>query len=347
MDKYREAVRKGVNRLEFTGKRLAGNGLSKNLGKTYCNLKLSSDKFYAFMDVFRTSNIELPINAIIYDESENIDINKICKIINFLNKTNIENIEFNLSDVALCNYNKIMSEINWEHSDKTFIRLTIDRQPTKRKINDLNIELAQGRLMIPEEKLLWFSNNTLNKLQGKVENGLIYRAKKLKEVINIYENDLEKYYNINNISDYDKVYIAYDYVKRILGIKFASSYVQTENGKQSLINPHPYYISEPLGTYLKKEGVCEGQARLIRTLLNNPDFRVDATTINGVCPLGPHAWVGIVIDDKLFGCCPTMLGPFANLQNYIPNEGDIYSKIYKRYHLDREEIEKIKKKVLK
>lgn len=347
MDKYKKVIHSGIHRVMYTAKIQPGVIYTKNIGKVHLNLRISSDRFYSIIEDFNLDKT-IPMNVEVYDETEIKNDNDIKKIILFLkelNKCNITFIRFYLSDSALFHYNEIMNKINWKHTLETQIYFTIDRNPVKEK--NLNLDLAMGKLIIPEEKLIWVSDNILSKLDNKIEYGLIYRAYKLKELINLYENDIEKYYNTSNLNDFEKTYIAYDYVKNKLNIKFPNQYIKIIDGKQILKETSPKYISEPLGTYLKREGVCEGQARLISVLLNNPNICVDASVINGMSPLGYHAWVGVNIDDKLYECCPTIKGVFANLDTYIPDKDDIYTRLYERSYLNNEEIEKIKRKILK
>ena len=132
---------------------------------------------------------------------------------------------------------------------------------------------------------------------------------------------------------------AYDFIKR--HISFASEATRMENGKQILYNPQNKFdwVSQPLGTYKHKRGVCEGQARL----LNNQYLRSNTTTINGTCPMGNHVWVGTVIDNKLFQTCLTMAGPFKDLQarNYVVDDNETYPKLYVSSSLNNEELSQI------
>ena len=60
-------------------------------------------------------------------------------------------------------------------------------------------------------------------------------------------------------------------------------------------------------------------------------MKMDTVTLSGKCNLGNHSWVGAVIDDKLFECCPTMKGPFKDLSKcgYIVDSSQMQlHKIY-------------------
>lgn len=348
MDKFDNVVRKNIYELKNSNSRLPGkvDNKSINQGKNYYILDLSYDNFNKFIN--DTNNkIDLPFNINIYDESiieNNEDLKLRINLLNKLNQLNINSINFYFSDSTLYYYNLLMNEIGWKHSDTTSIHLSLDRHPVGKKPNDLNLEIAKGKININEEKLLWLSDNTLIKLQSKVEDRIIKDAYNLKDVAKEFYKYVDNNYDVSKLSDYGKLLIAYEYVKNVLNINFASRYTTTVNGKQELINPHPSYISEPFGTYKNKEGVCEGQARLISVLLNNHFMKMDATTIGGKCNLGNHAWVGAVIDNKLFECCPTMKGPFRDLtrNGYIPNDEEIYSKIYRRSYLTDGQINQVR-----
>jgi len=352
MDKFDSIVKRNIYKFKKSDSRLPGRVdiNSINLGKNYYTLNLSYDNFDKFILENSNKKIDLAFNANIYDESiiENKkDLNIRMNLLKTLNELNINSINFYFSDNTLYYYNLLMNEINWKHSDTTLINLSLDRHPVGKKPNDLNLELAKGKLKINEEKLLWLSDNTLIKLRGKVEDRIIKDAYNLKNVSLEFYEYVDNNYDISNLLQYDKLLIAYEYVKNVLKVEFARKYTTIINGKQELINPHPSYISEPFGTYKTKEGVCEGQARLISVLLNNHFMKMDATTIGGKCNLGSHAWVGVVIDDKLFECCPTMKGPFKDLSKsgYIPNDEENYFKIYRRSYLTEKQINEVQNHV--
>lgn len=348
MDKFDNAVRKNIYKLKNSNSRLPGlvDNKSINLGKKYYILDLSYDNFNNFIFEISNNKIDLPFNINIYDEAiiqSNEDLKLRIKILNKLNQLNINNINFYFSDSTLYYYNLLMNEMGWKHSGITSIYLSLDRHPVEKKLCYLNLDIAKGKININEEKLLWLPNNKLIKLQGKVDNRILKDAYKLKNVVKEFYEYVDINYDISKLSEYGKLLIAYEYVKNVLKVKFASKYTTIVDGKQELINPHPRYISEPFGTYKNKEGVCEGQARLISVLLNNYFMEMNAITIGGKCNLGNHAWVGVVIDDRLFECCPTMKGPFRNLSKfgYIPDDEEIYQRIYRRCYLTEEQIKKV------
>ena len=349
MDKFDNAVRKNIYEFKKSDARLISQNPNYS-GKNYYRLNLSYDNFNRFALEISNMKAELPFNIVLYDESiieKNEDLQRVKRLLNKLNQLNINSIKFYLSDNTLYYYNLLMNEVNWKHSNETSIYLSIDRNPTKRKPKDLNLDIAKGKLMINEEKLLWFSDDTLVKLKDRVDQRVLNYAYHLKDVALEFYKYIDANYDIKYLSDYDKMLIAYEYIREVLKIKFAHKYTTIINNEYCLVEPRPDYISNPLGTYLNKEGVCEGQARLMRVLLNNKLLKMDAVTLEGHCPRGEHAWVGLLINDNLFECCPTMLGPFKNLANagYIINDYDVYSKVYRRNYLSEQEINKVRNHV--
>ena len=179
--------------------------------------------------------------------------------------------------------------------------------------------------MMPEESLIWVPATIIHKLEGKVAEETLKKAIKLKEIVFQYYTRLNSLYHTEEFTEFDKIWLAYDFIKR--HISFANEATRYENGRQVLYNPNNRYdfVSEPLGTYQHKKGVCEGQARFMQALLNNQYFRSDTVAINGVCPLGNHVWVGSVVNNQLYQTCLTMAGPFKDLsiKGYVPDENEV------------------------
>lgn len=308
----------------------------------YSRFDISFDKFYEFINQYLINNIQLPLLlATIYDEDTLLSqeaINLRYQFLNMINELDFKEISFRLSDSTLPIYNEIMQKIGWKHSNKTKLFMTIDRNPKERK--DLNLQSAQGKIMLPEESLIWVPSTIIHQLENKVDDDTLKKTIELKEIVFQYYMRLNSLYHIEDFTEFDKVWLAYDFIKR--HISFANEATRYENGKQVLYNPNNTFdwVSEPLGTYQHKKGVCEGQARLMQALLNNQYFRSDTVTINGVCPLGNHVWVGSVIDDKIYQTCLTMAGPFKDLQmtGYVPDDSEIYPRLYESSALSNSEL---------
>lgn len=341
MDKFKNAVRKNIYDIS-TVKVPVPEG-TKTF-KAY-RLELSYDKIYNFLMNLHNQNFVLPFYITIYDEDiiqSKEDLLARQRLLHELNKLNINSITFNLSDRALTCYNALLNELNWKHSNNTEINLTIDRNPVGKPFKELNLVLAKGKVNINEEKLMWLSDDTLIKLQGKFERRVLHDAYHLKDVAKDFNRYVENNYHANYLTEYDKVLIATEYLEN-LKISFASEHVTTRNRKMQLKPNCPTYISEPLGTYRNRNGVCQGKARLMKVLLNNYFMKMDATELVGENSHGPHSWVGIVINDRLFECCAISLKPFENYrqQKFVLSKNNVYPKIYPISYLSDSQINQL------
>ncbi len=334
MDRFSKVIT--TNKMSIEAVRPLPNRLS------YSKLDISFDKYRDFINWYLSNNNKLPLLlTTIYDEANMLsqeDINLRYQFLKLLNELDFKEISFKLSDSTLPIYNEIMKKIGWKHFDKTKLFMTIDRKPKERK--NLNLLSAQGKIMLPEESLIWVPSTIISQLQNKVDEDTLKKAIELKEIVFQYYMRINSLYHTEEFTEFDKVWLAYDFIKR--HISFASEATRMENGKQVLYNPQNKFdwVSEPLGTYKHKRGVCEGQARLMQTLLNNQYLRSNTTTINGTCPIGNHVWVGTVIDNKLFQTCLTKAGPFKDLQarNYVVDDNETYPKLYVSSSLNNEEL---------
>lgn len=317
----------------------------------YSKLDISFDKFNEFINRYLSGNIILPLlQTTIYDEdviTSQEDVNLRYQFLRKINELNFKEISFRLSDSTMPLYNAIMEKIGWKHKDKTELFMSIDRNPKERK--DLRLQSAQGKIMMPEESLIWVPSTIVHKLEGKVDEETLKKSIKLKEIVFQYYTRLNSLYHTEYFTEFDKIWLAYDFIKR--HISFANEATRYENGKQVLYNPNNKYdfVSEPLGTYQHKRGVCEGQARFMQALLNNQYLKSDTIAINGVCPLGNHVWVGSVVDNKLYQTCLTMAGPFKDLDSkgYVPDGSEVYPRIYGTSSLSNQELMQIQSRIKK
>ena len=309
---------------------------------SYSYLEISYDKFNEFINWYILNDIKLPLLEVaIYDESSILsynDINLRRHLIEVLNNQSIISISFHLSDTTLPLYNKIMSEHKWKHKNETNIFMSINRHPKERR--ELSLPLTQGKLILQEEDLIWLPLPILHQLSNIVDEQTLQKAIKLKEIARKFYLRLCEQYHVDKLSEFDKIWLVYNYLNH--NISFANEATRYVDGKQVLYNPNSIYdwVKEPLGTYIHKRGVCNGQSRLAQALLNNPYLRSDTKVINGKCPLGEHVWIGSVINDRLYQTCLTMTGPFKDLERkgYIPNDTEIYPKIYETATLSNEDL---------
>lgn len=337
MDKFSQVIT--TNKMSIEAVRPLPNRPS------YSKLDISFDRYKDFINWCLSNNNRLPLLlTIVYDETSILsqeDINLRYQFLKLLNELNFKEISFKLSNSTLPIYNEIMKKLGWKHFDKTKLFITIDRNPKERK--DLKLQSAQGRIMLPEESLIWVPSTTISQLQGKVDDDTLKKVIELKEIVFQYYMRLNGLYHIEDFTEFDKVWLAYDFIKS--HISFASEATRMENGRQVLYNPQNKFdwVSEPLGTYKHKRGVCEGQARFMQALLNNQYFKSDTVAINGVCPLGNHVWVGSVVNNQLYQTCLTMAGPFKDLgiKGYVPDVSEVYPKIYGTSSLSNQELMQI------
>lgn len=345
-DKYFTFVNQGI--YIFEEKDLPPSQRQRNTTGKYIELELSADKFTEFCNAINQKTINTNVLAVIHDEGivtnrDQLALRK--KLIKTLNKLNYINITFNLSNSTLPIYNSLMNKLDWRHKPNTTINMTIDRNPVGENTHSWNLNEAMGTVNIPEEKLIWLPDNEFTRLNGIVNKKTLEDTEKLKKVLLYLDNYLRETYYIDKMNNYDKVQLIYKFLN--MHIRHAKRYIETINEKETLKPDIPSYILEPYGTWFNKEGVSEGQARLMTILLNNPFINIDASTIKGQTPFGERTWVGIVLEDKLYQCCTTVHGPFKNLNKlgYTIEEDQIYPSIYEPAYLKDTEISKIKNRI--
>lgn len=345
MDKYQSFVK--VDRFSLAER----TPLPRSNKPKYLSLELSFDKYNEFINQTLKKGIQLPLlEANFYDEGIITSDEEFYLRYSFLkaiNELHFIDITFNLSDSTLPAYNAIMEKIGWKHNGETNLKMTIDRNPVSLERRDLRLESAQGKLLLPEEKLIWCTPAILYEIKEKVDERVLNDAIKLKEIVFDYYCRLNSLYYVEEFTDFDKIWLAYDFIKR--HISFANEAVVVRDGREWRNNPNGInnWASEPLGTYLHKKGICEGQARLMQVLLNNQYMKCDTTTINGSHPLGSHAWSGTVVDDKLYQTCLTMSNPLKQLEKmgYIPDDDQIYPHIYQYSSLSNKELMDVQKHI--
>lgn len=309
--------------------------------KTHIKLELSRDQFKYFCKDINKNKFKYDIEATIYDEGvikSYYDILPIKSLLTQLNKQSIKNIKFILSDSTLPIYNNIMHTIGWKHKNKTTIKMTIDRNPTSIEIRDWKLSKAVGTIDIPEEKLIWISDNELCKLKNIINEKTLQNIVKLKDLIFFLDNYLRKKYYIEKMNDYEKVYAIFNFLK---------TYIKNTNDMKTIQTNDIYQI------WKQKEGTFEQQAKLLLILLNNPIINIDACMLEGTILESKNKWLGIVIKNKLYELCPRIENPLSNLKHLgyeIQNDSNntqIYPTIYTQSYLDEEEIYNIKNNIKK
>ena len=311
--------------------------------------KISFDNFAKYLSEIRNVSIHsIPVIATIYDEgiiSCDEDVSLRLAFLKSIQNLKIKEIKFKLSESTFPLYNTIMDRINWKHDNVSFLEMTVDRYPNE--VKDLRLEKARGKILLPEEKLLWQSDYTLCRLKDRIKPKVLEDTDKLKYVVRHYVDDLKKQYDFDKLTDFDKVWLTYHFIRDRDKLNISFAHEQTfigADGLQHLRRSEENWESKPYGTYVRRKGVCEGQARLFRILLNNWDMQVDAITLNGMSPMGPHCWLGAVINNKLYYCCTTQSKLFDKTK-FKPDGAEYYPKIYQTSFLDNEDKKNIERHI--
>ncbi len=305
------------------------------------------DDFFKVLDEIPNN---YPISVTLYDEQRNLTeqtYTNIQELIRVLNTKRIKELRIYMSDTTMPLYNLYMHMREWKHQDKTKLYLSIDRHPLEAK--KMNLEYASGKIIMPEEKLIWVPDYLLNNLDDRIDPRVFKETKQLKRFLKTFNRLVKQCYKYQELTDIEKTLIVYDYLRQNIKFAMDRTMVPATTGIRTTVRDEDNWQSRPYGTLEHKRGVCEGQARLMTCMLNNPEMMVDACVIGGRIPSGEkHAWVGIHTNNKLYECCTTMQGPFKNLQNrgYEIDENEQYPKAYKRSFLTEKEYTEACKGVL-
>ena len=312
-------------------------------------MNLSYDKMPEFIKMFKDKNPDsiYPINLEVYDESVIDDYELRREFLDILNRMPLATANFYLCDDNFYPYNSLMHVVNYHHNDNSTMVMSVDNHPLSTVAkNKMHIEDACTKLEIPEEKLILFTNKSLEKAKHRLPSNDAMDAIKLKEVVNDYYSKLDKVFDLEHASKYDLTYLAYCFIKD--NITYPSRFIYIgEDGKEYLSPNSPEYIAKAYGSFINREGVCSGQTKLMSALLSNKYANIDTIPLLGTHPLGRHEWLGIVIDNLLFECCTTLSGPFKDLRSkgYVVDESEVYPKIYNSAYLKDEDIDKIKSNI--
>ena len=326
---------------------------SVNKGQDYQSIIISFDRFDDFLNDVRFIT-NLPVQIVIYDETipNTVDahLKRLYVLEKINNMKNIEAVTLRVSDDSLRLYNELMEHIKWRYSHLTKVELTINRNP--KKLETIKLEKLQGSINLSQDDLMWLPERIIWSLRGKIKSEDLTAALELKKVVKEFADNLDRKYHLEGLTDFDKMYIAYRLMKSPKGLNIKFAYAQTEYSKYAghtvLKRSNDGWESNAYGTYQHRQGVCEGQARLFKSLISNPDLGVNCQIISGHIPSGEsHAWAGVVVGDKLYQNCLTMRGMFDNLDKagYKPNPDDVYSQAYPHAYLTKEDQEKIQRHI--
>ncbi len=309
------------------------NNSSSKSSKLY--IKVSYDKIEDLLHFLIGQNILDPIEIEVYDEKyipNEKDYLIIQRFLVLINRFNINKISFFLSDTTFPIYSAIMKSINWSFANNTYMSLSINRNPLNKKKKDLILPSTPSKFLLPEEILIWQSEETLNKLNGKVDNQVLQDSVKLKKYIEELYAKIKSKYKIEQFTEFDKSLIISSILKR--------NFRKIDSSDDDIITP--YQVIK------QKGGNALGRARLMAILLNNEYMKTNATIIKGQYENRSHVWVGVLIDNLLYHCCPTYLRAFFDPDGIkcIPNKDEVYPKIYKSQAFNERRYAAEEKRVL-
>lgn len=342
---YTDFTSKNIYKFE---KKLIPISEKRNTAKI--TVEISRDKFERFYSVIEARPTNIPMEIIIYDEGKNNSLNykvTLLYLLKTLNNLNISSIKFILSDSTLPIYTDYMSILGWKHYNKSEFDIKVLYNP----ISTITKTLAKKDLK--EEELIWYSKEVLESLVKDIKEEILKNALNLQKIAMYFYQYLNETYYLEEMNEFDKVYLIYNQIRT--HIRIPRQYVDIVDGIE-VLKPncnYPNDILEPFGTWDNKEGTYEGKARLMTIFLNNPYINIKATTIYGKNPQGKYTWVGVIINNKLYQCCTSIIGPFRNLEDFgyeIDNETlkkhvDIFN--YEKSFLSEKEIKCIQYKIRK
>lgn len=307
--------------------------------ETSIKIEISRDMFNRFYNDIEKKKNSKPIEITIYDESQiknNYDKLIIQRFLKKLNNLTISNITIITSNETLPIYNTAMNTIKWKHEPKTTTTLKLDRNPIDSNIRMWYLSKAIGKLNISQEKLIWITDNELNKLYNKLDPKLIEDTKKLKNLIYYLDKYIRRNYNTENMTNMEKILIIINFIKQNIRNELSNTKKNTQKQK---------YLYE---IWQNKKGTYEEQTKLMSVLLNNPLIKIDSTLITVRKEGINHILLGIMLGHRLYSCC-LIEGTFKNLEkeNYIINNDpkQIYPTIYEHASLSEEDIKHIQRKV--
>ena len=357
MDRYQNMVHTGVcvrDETPIPGRKVeAGSPLAKtfkvgSVTPSVCRVAISYDQFQNCMQNNLYKNLPYVLHFKIYDEAV-VSTREECMLryqfLKYLHSIPGAVFDFYCSDSSLPAYISFMNSMNWTKGDGTTFHMTVDRNPVSYK--KIPLEKARGTVDITEEKLLWFPQETLRLLPGKVDGTILA------------DTELDRKYRVSLFNDFDKAYLTFHYLFDVpyannislspLHITYATGQTYIDDGGVQRLKPSSTrWESKPIGTLEHKKGVCTGQARLFNSILSSPEMKIPAVAIFGDIPSGEHhCWSNFVIDDRIFQCCTTIRGVFADLDlfGYKPDNDQLFTKVYPHSYLPYEEIQKVKKRV--
>ena len=230
----------------------------------------------------------------------------------------IKEVNLHLSDETLNIYNKLLYNFPMRYNIKYY--LDINRKPTSR----IGLDKCKGELMLEEDDLMFEDVPNLSRVLSK---GKYQNTKELYDIVGRISLSLIRTFDISKLSDLEKTRLIYRYIKK--NIRFAGNCTDRGSEGSTRVRENMKYCQDPVQTFRRGEGVCEGQTRLAKAILKSPFFNVDCDDLSGRVGDGTsHAWLGVVVDDKLYQVCFTM-NHFLDNPGYVLYDNQNYPSIYR------------------
>ena len=302
--------------------------------------KISYDMFYSF-NPGELLGVE---DITIYDEDSIIDLSKqslIYRIMNLINNCkSIKQLNLNLSNATLYEYIEAINRIQLRSDLKIDFYRTINRNPLYKGEVKSNLDKCKGRLHIYPEDLIMESDVVLRKLNSIVDDEVLYETDKLKDVVRNVMDYLGSKYDTLKMHPLGKTALVYNYVTN--SIRFPNNPTESNGCGGAIVINSEHSRAYP--TFINKEGVCEGQARLTKALLNNYDMNIETVVLNGHSGSIGHAWIGVINKDVLYQVCLTGRKLYTR-NGYILNDNQLYPTCFPMRYLDENMSQKIKEEV--
>jgi len=254
----------------------------------------------------------------------------------YLDEMSISNINIDELEDVIKKAEKISIKTNYNFLKKNIDKIKKINACTKRIdieiVDDYNIlqrdynvinNLNVMSITLPIKYAMWMEiDKILNKniLFESVDSDK-YSLIEIKEIKNKILRIIEEIYSdYNNLSDYEKFFLAFDYAKK--NWKFKN--IGHDLDERGHINSASLFRILNRNNDGKCYSVCAGMSALFQLILNNSKIKVNANVVCGMCGEEPHVWINTIIDDKLYENCLTY-------GCTVTNNPRIFSKLDERY----------------
>ena len=250
------------------------------------------------------------------------------RLLALISLSSVKEVELHLSDETLNIYNRLLQ--NFPMRSKIKYYLDVNRKPVSR----IGLDKCMGELMLDEDDLMFEDIPNLSRVlsKEKYEN-----TKELYDIVGRISLSLLRNFDISKLNDLERTRLIYRYIKKNIG--FAGNCTYKGSDGVTRVREDMKYCQDPVQTFRRREGVCEGQTRLAKAILKSPWFKVDCDDLSGkISDDTSHAWLGVVVDDKLYQVCFTM-NHFLENPGYVLYDKQNYPTIYRMATATSREVE--------